>query len=118
MPERRTSPLSSRGFTPIRSGFTLIELILVVAIFGIFTAGIIAVVNPAQQILKANDGKRKSDLEQIQRALESYYHDSGRYPSVSSNKIYTISVINWGSSWQPYMNVLPKDPSGARAYVY
>lgn len=102
----------------IRAGFTLIELILVAAIFGIFVSAIVVVVNPREQILKANDAKRKSDLAQIQRALESYYQDNGRYPVSSANKIFTTQLISWGTPWQPYMNVLPKDPTTTDSYVY
>lgn len=102
----------------MRKGFTLIELILVAAIVGIFATAILAVVNPSQQVLKANDGRRKSDLNQIQRGLEAYYQDNGRYPQASSQKIYTTQTINWGTSWQPYMNVLPKDPTSSRSYIY
>ncbi|MBI5044483.1 MAG: prepilin-type N-terminal cleavage/methylation domain-containing protein [Candidatus Levybacteria bacterium] len=102
----------------MKRGFTLIELILVVAIVGIFTTAILAVVNPSQQVLKANDGRRKSDLSQIQRGLEAYYQDNGRYPLASGQKIYTTALIDWGTSWQPYMNVLPKDPTSSRQYIY
>lgn len=102
----------------INKGFTLIELILVAGIFGIFAAGIVAVMNPSDQVLKANDARRKSDLTEIQRALETYYQDNGRYPVASGNKIFTTSLIDWGTSWQPYMNVLPDDPNGSNSYVY
>lgn len=93
-------------------------MILVAAIFGIFAAAILAFVNPREQILKANDAKRKSDLAQIQRALESYYQDNGKYPSTSSNKMYTTTVINWGTPWQPYMDIVPQDPVQSHSYVY
>lgn len=100
-------------------GFTLIELILVTAIIGLFAAGVIAVINPSQQVNKANDAKRKSDLATIQRALEAYYADNGRYPQAINNKIYAKNAtVNWGTSWQPYIDLLPKDPSTGRTYVY
>lgn len=101
-------------------GFTLIELILVTAIFGLFASGVIAVINPASQVAKANDARRKSDLAQIQRSLESYFQDNGRYPSSSpiDYKINPGNKIEWGSSWQPYMNVVPKDPNSSRRYAY
>lgn len=102
-----------------RKGFTLIELILVVAIIGIFSAGVLAAINPSQQVQKANDSRRKTDLEMIQRALEAYYADNGRYPTSSTNEIVNNSiVVVWGSSWQPYMDTLPKDPDSNRRYVY
>ncbi len=101
-------------------GFTLIELILVAAIFGILAAGIIALTDPRNQYLKANDARRKSDLAQIQRSLEAYYHDYGSYPESSADRKIRVggTSIEWGSSWQPYMNVLPADPTGERRYVY
>lgn len=99
-------------------GFTLIELILVTGIVALFAAGVLAVINPTQQVIKANDAKRKTDLEAISRALEAYYADNGRYPQASGNKIFTTTVINWGTSWQPYIEILPKDPSSSRRYVY
>lgn len=101
-----------------QAGFTLIELILVVGIIGIFAAGILAVINPSQQVQKANDSKRKTDLEMVQRALESYYADNGRYPASSNNMIAPSSTVAWGSSWQPYMDTLPKDPQSNRTFVY
>lgn len=104
-------------------GFTLIELIIVMGILSIMSAGALAVLNPASQFQKANDARRKSDLYQIQRALEGYYDDNGRYPPTYSSSDYRIkgldgSAVNWGSSWQPYMDVLPKDPASSRRYVY
>lgn len=114
---RQVKTLLHRRQSLIR-GFTLIELILVAGIFGLFALGIMAVANPSQQVLKANDARRKADLAQIQRGLEAYYQDNGRYPASQNNKIYTTAPLNWGSSWQPYMNILPKDPSSSRVYVY
>jgi len=80
-------------------------------------------VNPITQFQKANDGKIKSDLAQVQRALESYYEDNGRYPASVDNRIQTIANPNegneWGNPWTPYMEFLPKSPGyPARTYIY
>lgn len=100
-------------------GFTLIEMIVVTAIVSLFAVGIVAVINPAQQVLKANDARRKSDLNTLQRGLEAYYHDFGSYPPASSYKIAPQGVpLAWGVAWSPYMNTLPKDPNGSRSYIY
>lgn len=102
-------------------GFTLIELVIVTAILGIFFAALLNILNPLEQFSKANDARRKSDLGQIQKALESYYQDNGRYPKQFSSTDYRIQgktgVIPWGGTWQPYINVVPKDP-GKYQYVY
>lgn len=104
------------------AGFTLIELIISISIMAILAGFLLAILNPFDQYKKASDGRRKSDLAQIQRALEQYYQDHGRYPAHSTTsptyRIVDGSTINWGDSWQPYINVLPKDPTSTKRYVY
>ncbi|MCL5434894.1 MAG: prepilin-type N-terminal cleavage/methylation domain-containing protein [Patescibacteria group bacterium] len=108
-------------------GFTLVELIVTVGILSILALAGLTAVNPIAQFQKANDARRKADFSQIQKALETYYQDNGKYPSSSiTNPLYRITIpsqlgtttVDWGTSWQPYMNLLPKDPSGSKYYVY
>lgn len=99
-----------------KSGFTLIELVVVIAIVSTLAVTALALLNPFAQFQKANDARRKSDLSQIQKALESYYQDKGVYP-ISASSPFQLPVA-WGLSWQPYMNVLPKDPLSSQHYVY
>lgn len=104
-------------------GFTLIEVIVVIGIVSILTIFIITVLDPLGQIQKANDARRKSDISQIQKTLETYYQDNARYPPNPSSLDYRIkgldgNPIPWGQSWQPYINVLPKDPNLSKNYVY
>lgn len=59
-------------------GFTLVELLVVIAL-----AGIIATIGLTQlggARAKAHDAQRKSDLDQISRALLLYHDDTGTYP--------------------------------------
>ena len=104
-----------------QKGFTLIEMILVIALISSLAMVALAVLNPLEQFKKSNDARRKSDLYQIQRALEAYYQDNGKYPTSTSD--FQIQsggkTITWGTSWQPYMNIVPKDPgSPTKFYVY
>src|SRR3990167_197915 len=108
-------------------GFTLIELLIVVSILALLTITVISVFSRIEQLYKGYDSRRKSDLGQIQKSLESYYQDWGKYPlnTASSHatpyRIISVSsetpVIDWGKSWTPYMNVMPKDP-GNKRYIY
>jgi len=103
----------------MRKGFTLIELLVVIGILGILAAALLATINPIAQLQKSNDAHRKTDLESLQRALELYYQDTGSYPPSSSNYIAPGgTAITWGTSWQPYINKLPKDPISTDTYVY
>lgn len=101
-------------------GFTLIELLVVIAIIGVLT-GIIAV-NFVGVRERTRDAQRKSDLSQIQRPLQAYFEDHGKFPISSADfKINKDgdTVVSWGESWDPYMPRVPKDPkSPSQDYCY
>lgn len=69
------------------SGFTLVEVLVVIAMIGIIATGVFAAINPAQQIKKANDAKRKSNIAHLQRALELYNNDNNGYPQAGCGNI-------------------------------
>ncbi|OGH41751.1 MAG: hypothetical protein A3H79_01230 [Candidatus Levybacteria bacterium RIFCSPLOWO2_02_FULL_36_8b] len=102
-------------YTAKSKGFTLIELLIAMAILAILVTGLIVTLNPFAQIQKANDARRKADIAQIQKALETYYQDNGAYPSSAD---YKINAIDWGDPWIPYMGNLPKDPDSSKQYAY
>lgn len=111
-----------------RSGFTLIELIIVMAIMGILIAATASTFQTSR--IKGKDGKRKSDLKQIANALEAYMNDYGVYPLASADgKIQACgasgtSTCDWGSAFTDskgtiYMAQLPSDANnGTQQYKY
>jgi prepilin-type N-terminal cleavage/methylation domain-containing protein len=79
------------------SGFTLIELMIVVAIIGILAA--IAIPKFASLIRKSSEGASKGNLGAIRSALSIYYGDmEGQYPgdlaSMTVNGKYLNPVPN------------------------
>jgi len=61
-----------------QSGFTLIELIVVVSIIGILAA--IAIVNVKNAHRKAQETALRDDLTQMRKAIDNFYADKQRYP--------------------------------------
>lgn len=83
------------------AGFTLIELIVVIAIVAILTS--LATVNFNQARVRARDVQRKSELRQIQNALELYKND--KFPQA-----YPPEANRLDDLVPTYMARLPIDP--------
>lgn len=66
-----------------RKGFTLIELMIVVAIIGILAA--IAIPNFLRFQLKAKSSEGKTNLAAIRTAEQSYYSEFGEYVSATAS---------------------------------
>ncbi|MFA6295982.1 MAG: prepilin-type N-terminal cleavage/methylation domain-containing protein [Patescibacteria group bacterium] len=65
-----------------QAGFTLIELILVIAIIIIIAAAIFVALNPAKRLGDANDSRRWSDVNQTLSAVHQYVVDNkGAFPN-------------------------------------
>jgi general secretion pathway protein G len=56
-------------------GFTLIELMVVIAIIGLLSAAILSSLSTANQ--RGRDANRIADMKQLQNALELYAADNG-----------------------------------------
>jgi len=81
----------------MKKGFTLIELMIVVAIIGILAA--IAIPQFANLVAKSQEGRTKANLGTIRSALSIYYGDlEGWYP------IDTLATLVTGSR---YLQVVP-----------
>lgn len=98
-------------------GFTLIELLLVVGLIAILAAGFIFA--NAHQLDRAFDAKRKSDLEKIKVAVESYYSDHNCYPT--QTHFNTCGSRNTPQDnppgMSPYLPEVPCDPETKLPYT-
>ncbi len=113
----------------MKKGFTLVELLVVMAIMGILATLLVGGFQTAQ--FRGRDAQRKSDLKQLANSLELFYNDYGFYPSADAGgKIlgcpYTNtggSACTWGSGLftdnrTTYFKKVPSDPWGAQYYFY
>ena len=65
-------------------GFTLVELLLGMAIVIVLAMTMIGILNPIALTGKARDSKRKEDLNKMKIAFEEYFNDKGTYPFMAS----------------------------------
>ncbi len=63
----------------LRAGFTLSELLIVIAIIGLIAA--VGTVSLNRSRAKARDGKRLSDIRQIAKTFEIFLSARGEYPA-------------------------------------
>lgn len=98
-------------------GFTLLELLVVVAIIGL----LVAYVGPryVSQIGKSEATVARAQIEALARALDTYRLDTGRYPSsaqgLAALRGRPAGEVRWNG---PYLQKdVPFDPWGKR-YVY
>src|SRR4030042_3018006 len=71
-----------------RKSFTLIEIMIVIAILAIIATLVVVAINPTKRFGQARDAQRKQDLGALKNALEEYLVDHGSYPS-------TGGINNW-----------------------
>ena len=100
--ENKGSNIEMKKFHNRKGGFTLIELMIVVAIIGILAA--IAIPNFLRFQLKAKTSEGKTNIAAIRTAEESYYSEFGVYvsalaspPAVGQNSKTAFSNIANGS---------------------
>lgn len=115
-----------------RDGFTMIELLIVIALIMILSA--IGLGSFTISTTRSYDSQRKSDINQISKALESFNNDVNRYPlsdaqgnilcyqkdgsvitnpSCSGSKL-TIRIDGIVTSYI----LMPSDPDRSNKYIY
>ena len=104
----------------IQRGFTLIEIMVVVAIIAILGAAVVPLIMDRPE--QARQVKAKQDIKSISAALDLYRLDNFNYPSTDQGLEALVEKptgdpepANWKDSG--YLPKLPKDPWN-RDYIY
>jgi prepilin-type N-terminal cleavage/methylation domain-containing protein len=119
------------------SGFTLLEILLVIGIIAILAGIVIVAINPSKQLATVRNTERKSDLKQLYNAITQYYIDNSAYPSTIStttlNEVCntgsvsaTTTALNGASCGTlanlsvlvpTYLTAIPTDPTGTSSLL-
>lgn len=101
-----------------QSGFTLIELMVVLVIIGVLAALIVP--NVLDRADDARATAARTDVTNLMQALKLYRLDNRSYPSAEQGLQALVARPSAGPApinWKPYLEKLPNDPWG-RPYQY
>jgi len=102
----------------VQKGFTLIELMVVIAIIGVLSA--LFINTSTINLKKGRDARRKSDLELIRSGIETYRADCNSYPVAmpfSGTLVGSNANINCANT-NTYISKVPQDPSNGNGSSY
>jgi len=97
-----------------KKGFTLIEVLVAIAIVGVLSGFVVVQMNNSANATK--DTKRKADIELIRNALISYRSEN--YSNAPVEDCYIGECTTLPSSLEPFLATLPTDPDSGSKYRY
>jgi len=74
--------------------FTLIELLIVIAIIAILAAAVIIAINPGEQLAKTRDATRERHVKALESALYVYQYDNAVFPTGITSTLTEICNTN------------------------
>ena len=101
-----------------QSGFTLVELLVVLAILGLLVA--VATPQVLKYLGKAKNDTARIEMKSMATALDLFLLDVGRYPSTAEGLTALVRPTAGLAAWNgPYLkgNIVPNDPWN-NPYVY
>lgn len=99
----------------MKKGFTLVELLVVVAIIGLLTGMVVISIQNVKA--KARDAQRVADINSIATALSLYHNDFNAYPIfdgyTTGTDVLSIALKDAGT-----ISTAPTDPLNTGNYQY
>jgi len=93
----------------LKSGFTIVELLIVIVVIGVLAAITIVAYNGIQS--RGRDVQRLTEMDRFKKALEIYYVDNGVYPECTAgDNVCTSTGYSGNTSTIPITPALNPDP--------
>lgn len=105
-------------------GFTLVEILIVIAILAVLAVVTFVVINPVERLNAAKDQTRREDVNSILQAIVLYsvdnagsmstYNSGTALPVVTTANIMTAGIVasSLDVATVPSLTKIPKDPDG------
>jgi len=102
-----------------QKAFTLLEMLLVIAIIAILAGIVIIAINPGRQLAQARNAQRASDLRALHSAVQQYYIDNKAWPTTTMPSDLTevcdvdgnpLGCLDLSNLVPNYLPAIPTDP--------
>jgi len=109
-------------------GFTLLEMLLVVAIIAVLAGIVVVAINPGKQLATVRNTERSFNLNEIHKAMQQYFIDHYIYPAATPTTLTEIcntgnlpypsgidcgTLIDLSPLVPTYLTSIPVDPQGS-----
>lgn len=85
-------------------GFTLVELLIVIAVLGILAAVVLVAIDPLEQLARGRDAGRKTAIGQLGHALQAYFTAREGVGYISTVDPYQDGLVSAGELKTPATN--------------
>ncbi len=98
-----------------QKGFTLIELLIVIALLGVLALGLLATIDPFEQLKKGNDTSMRNMISEFYNAAIRYYAMTNQFPwgtitivpgeGLGGNQTWITTLITAGELKQKFVEL-------------
>lgn len=89
----------------MKKGFTLVELLIVIALLGALAVGLLATIDPFEQLKKGRDTSIRNTVAEMYNANLRYFSTKGQFPWGTGSTFVAKAVNTMGADVTELINV-------------